>query len=144
VRIPRKLKTKAIKKIEDFLTQIDEEMRQSLALGLLLRRRRRRRKMRKTKLRLKSEQKCIKVTIDQRLGQARCVETTNGLKRHRKLVREEDLPMRKRVQEKTGLLPSVKSVSLPGTVQHEPDYLRIRLRGVLLGQNTTPNFSQVA
>jgi hypothetical protein len=143
VRIPRKLKTKAIKKIEDFLTQIDEEMRQSLALGLLLKRRRRR-KTRKTKLRLKSEQKCIKVTIDQRLGQARCVETTNGLKRHRKLVREEDLPMRKRVQEKTGLLPSVKSVSLPGTVQHEPDYLRIRLRSVLLGRNTTPNFSQVA
>jgi hypothetical protein len=143
VRIPRKLKTKAIKKIEDFLTQIDEEMRHSLALGLLLRRGRRG-KPRKTKLRLKSEQKCIKVTIDQWLGQAWCIETTNVPKPHPKLVREEDLSMRKRVQEKTGLLPSVKSVSLPGTVQHEPDYLRIRLRSVLLGRNTTPNFSQVA
>jgi hypothetical protein len=139
VRIPRKLKTKAIKKIEDFLTQIDEEMRHSLALGLLLKRGRRR-KTRKMKLHLKSGQKCIKVTIDQRLGQARCVETTNGLKRHPKLVREEDLPMRKRVQEKTGPLLSVRSVSLPGTVQHEPDYLRIGLRSVLLGRNTTPSF----
>jgi hypothetical protein len=142
VQIPRKLKTKAIKKIEDFLTQIDEEMRHSLALGLLLRRGRGR--GRKTKLRLKSEQNCIKVTIDQRLGQAWCVETTKVPKWHPKLVREEDLSMRKRVQEKTGLLPSVKSVSLPGTVQHEPDYLRIRLRSVLFGRNTTPNFSQVA
>jgi hypothetical protein len=119
-------------------------MRHSLALGLLLKRRKRWGKTRTMKLRLKSGPKCIKVTIDQRLGQARCEETTNGLERHPKLVREEDQPMRKRVQEKTGLFLLVKSVSLLGIVQHEPDYLCIRLKSVLLGRNTTLNFSPVA
>jgi hypothetical protein len=64
----------------------------------------------------------------------------DGVKLHRKLPREEDLPMRKTVQKWTGHLLSVKSVRLPGSVQQKPDYLHIEFRSVLLGQKRIPNF----